>query len=284
MLVSNWEIAKEIFTTHDVNVSYRPKYLAAKILGHNYASFTFAPYGPYWRGIRKIISLELFSSSRLEKFKYVREFELENSIKNILDLWREKRDVDGKVLVEMKNWFWELNMNTVLRMVAGKRYTRAMDGEDEGEMKKRRVIMREWFHYLGQFVMGDALPFLGWLDIGGYEKTMKRVASDIDSMVGKWLDEHRQQKTSGDITDVKDFIDVMLQVIKADDLAEYDVDTVIKATCTMLHVVLATLLQNFEMSTANDAQVDMTESPGLTNAKATPLEVLFVPRLHETQD
>ncbi|PWA46397.1 flavone 6-hydroxylase [Artemisia annua] len=266
MLVSNWEIAKEIFTTHDVIVSYRPKYLAAKILGHNYASFTFAPYGLYWRGIRKIISLELFSSSRLEKLKHVRVNELENSIKNILNLCREKRDGDAKVLVEMKNWFWELNMNTMLRMVAGKRYTRAMDGEDEEEMNKHREVMREWFQYLGQFVVGDALPFLGWLDIGGYEKTMKRVARELDSMVEKWLEEHRQKRYSSDNMEVKDFIDVMIQVIEAGDLAEYDAETTIKATCTM--------------STPGDAGVDMTESPGVTNAMVSPLEVLFAPRLH----
>ena len=50
----------------------------------------------------------------------------------------------------------------------------------------------------------------------------------------------------------------------------------------LLHVVLATLLQNFEMSTPGDAPVDMTESPGVTNAMASPLEVLFAPRLHGT--
>ncbi|GKE32876.1 cytochrome P450 CYP82D47-like protein, partial [Tanacetum coccineum] len=42
----------------------------------------------------------------------------------------------------------------------------------------------------------------------------------------------------------------------------------------MLHMVLATLLQKFELSTPNGAQVDMTESAGLTNDKATALEVL----------
>ncbi|KAI8549779.1 hypothetical protein RHMOL_Rhmol06G0051800 [Rhododendron molle] len=47
----------------------------------------------------------------------------------------------------------------------------------------------------------------------------------------------------------------------------------------MLHFVLARLLQEFELSTPNDALVDMTGSAGLTNAKATPLEVLVAPRL-----
>ncbi|KAJ0587567.1 putative cytochrome P450 [Helianthus annuus] len=46
----------------------------------------------------------------------------------------------------------------------------------------------------------------------------------------------------------------------------------------MLHMVLATLLQNFHISTQNSAPVDMSAINGLTNAKATPLEVLVSPR------
>ncbi|KAI3776926.1 hypothetical protein L1987_46717 [Smallanthus sonchifolius] len=48
----------------------------------------------------------------------------------------------------------------------------------------------------------------------------------------------------------------------------------------MLHIVLATLLQNFEMSSPNGAPVDMTASVGLTNGKASPLEVLVSPRFN----
>jgi cytochrome P450 len=50
----------------------------------------------------------------------------------------------------------------------------------------------------------------------------------------------------------------------------------------MLHFVLARILQGFELSTPNNALVDMTESAGLTNAKAAPLEVLVAPRLAPT--
>nr|XP_043637445.1 cytochrome P450 CYP82D47-like [Erigeron canadensis] len=428
LVVSSSDIAKEIFTTHDVIVSNRPKYLAAKIMGLNYASFSFTPYGPYWRGIRKIVSLEVLSSSRLEKLKYVRDFELENSIKSIYELWKEKRDGKGKVLVEMRKWFWDLSMNIMLRIVAGKRYTGGVDSE----------LLRQWFHYTGRFVLADAFPFLGWLDLGGVEKSMKRVAFELDSMVTIWLDEHRKRRaSSSESTKENDFIDVMMLALEDQKLEGYDADTAIKATsmtlimggvdtitvmltwilslllnnrrtlklaideldaqvgkrrqvdesdiqnlvylqaiiketlrlypaaflggprafsedCTvagyhvpkgtwlliniwklhrdpniwsdpndfkperfltpnhrdvdvkgadfelipfgagrrscpgigfslqMLPIILATLLQNFEMSTINDEPVDMTASVGMTNAKATPLEVLVSPRLSQT--
>ncbi|KVH98336.1 hypothetical protein Ccrd_023410 [Cynara cardunculus var. scolymus] len=406
LVVSSWEIAKEIFTTHDVIVSNRPKYLAAKVLGHNYASFSFAPYGPYWREIRKIVSMELLSSSRLEKLKFIQVFELENSINNMLELWREKRDANGKALVEMKTWFGDLTMNTVLRMVAGKRYaaTDRYDDEDWEEMKRRREVMREWFLHVGRFVVADTLPFLGWLDLGGHEKTMKRVATELDSMLENWLDEHRRKRASDATLPEKDFMDVMMSVVEADVSPDYNAETIIKANCMaqqeiemhigkdrqvnesdiknlvylqavvkealrlypaallggprafsenctvagyhvpkgtwllinmwklhrdpkiwsdplefrperfltpdhkdvdvkggdfelipfgagrrscpaigfglqMSHMVVATLLHNFDMWTPNGEPVDMTPTAGMTNAKATPFDVVFVPRL-----
>ncbi|PON99152.1 Cytochrome P450, E-class, group I [Trema orientale] len=47
----------------------------------------------------------------------------------------------------------------------------------------------------------------------------------------------------------------------------------------VLHLTLARLLQGFEFKNPLDGPIDMTESPGLTIPKATPLEVLLTPRL-----
>ncbi|KAH6755794.1 cytochrome P450, partial [Perilla frutescens var. hirtella] len=47
----------------------------------------------------------------------------------------------------------------------------------------------------------------------------------------------------------------------------------------MLHLMLASLLQAFDLSTVSNEKIDMTESAGLTNIKATPLDVLVSPRL-----
>ncbi|KAJ0039815.1 hypothetical protein Pint_28162 [Pistacia integerrima] len=47
----------------------------------------------------------------------------------------------------------------------------------------------------------------------------------------------------------------------------------------VVHLTLASLLQSFGVMKPSNGAVDMTESPGLTNIKATPLEVLLTPRL-----
>ncbi|TXG52938.1 hypothetical protein EZV62_022107 [Acer yangbiense] len=47
----------------------------------------------------------------------------------------------------------------------------------------------------------------------------------------------------------------------------------------VLHLTLARLLHAFELGTVSDTIVDMSEGPGLTVPKATPLEVIVTPRL-----
>lgn len=47
----------------------------------------------------------------------------------------------------------------------------------------------------------------------------------------------------------------------------------------VVHLTLATLLHSFNVASPLNQVVDMTESTGLTNLKATPLEVVITPRL-----
>ncbi|GMN35375.1 hypothetical protein TIFTF001_005256 [Ficus carica] len=47
----------------------------------------------------------------------------------------------------------------------------------------------------------------------------------------------------------------------------------------VMQLALAALLHGFEIETTSDEPVDMRETVGLTNLKATPLDVLITPRL-----
>lgn len=233
LVVSSWEVAKELFTKYDVDISSRPKLTVGDLLGYNYANFGFSPYDAYWREMRKITALELLSNRRLELVKHIRAAEIEDGIKEIYKLWTKKKNESNSTLLEMKKWFGDLNLNVILRMIAGKRYFGARAESDEIEVRRCRKAMREFFHLAGIFVVRDALPFLGWLDIGGYEKAMKKTAKELDSVVEEWIEEHRQKRKPGNEAAAigeQDFMDVLLSVLDGVELSNFDVDTVIKAT------------------------------------------------------
>nr|GLL48306.1 cytochrome P450 CYP82D47-like [Ipomoea trifida] len=235
LVVSDWKLAKELSTVHDVHISSRPRFRAAKNMGYNYIMFGFSPYGPYWREIRKLTSLELLSHRRLEQLKHIRVSEVDTSIKELYKLWSEKNkdsEHSGRVLVEMKKWFADLTLNVVLQMLAGKRYFGTATVSDENEGRRCQRVLRDVVKFLGAFVPADALPFLGWFDIGGIEKSMKEVAKEMDSLMDEWIQEHRLKKEARG--DEKDFIGGMLSRIEGMDLNGCDTDTIIKSTCLNL--------------------------------------------------
>lgn len=240
VVVSSWKLAKQIFTTYDVAVSSRPKFIAANYLSYDYAMFGFSPYGAYWRELRKLTNVELLSARRLELLKHVRVSEINTSINQLYKICEAGTNDGVSATVEMKQWIYDLSLNVVFRMVAGKRYFGALDDDDnkKEESRKCQKVMRDFFHLLGIFVVADAIPCLRWLDIGGYEAKMKQTGEEMDRLVGDWLKEHRKIKKSGDL----DFMDVMISLIDSAVLTDYDADTIIKSTC-MVHIYFIYLTQ-----------------------------------------
>ncbi|XP_065620809.1 cytochrome P450 82A3-like [Quercus suber] len=184
LVLSSWEMAKE-FTTNDLAVSSRPKLVATKHLCYNYAMFGFAPYGPYWRELCKITTLEILTNSRLEKLSHIRVSEIENNIKDLYKLWIKKNHMSGLILVELKQLFGDMNLNVILRMIARKRYFGTSDGVNEEEARCCQKALGDFFHLLGLFVVLDAVPYLGWLDLGGQEKAMKKEVPQIPCLTSE---------------------------------------------------------------------------------------------------
>ncbi|RVX14941.1 Cytochrome P450 82A3 [Vitis vinifera] len=234
VVVSSWEMAKECFTTHDLALASRPELVAAKYLGYNYAMFAFSPHGAYWREVRKIATLELLSNRRLELLKNVRISEVETCMKELYELWAKKKSEAGVVLVDMKQWFGHLSLNVILKMVVGKRYFGYAAESKEKETQQFQKAIREFFRLMGLFVVSDAIPFLGWLDVGGHVKAMKKTAKELDGITQEWLEEHRRRKDSGEADGDQDFMDVMLSILGGRDTTDYDADTINKATALIL--------------------------------------------------
>ncbi|XP_024029892.1 cytochrome P450 71D9 isoform X2 [Morus notabilis] len=78
LVVSSTEYAKEVMRTHDVIFASRPRSLFAQILLYDCTDVAFAPYGEYWRQLRKICMQELLSTTRVESFRPIREEEMFN--------------------------------------------------------------------------------------------------------------------------------------------------------------------------------------------------------------
>ncbi|CAM8937287.1 unnamed protein product [Rhodiola kirilowii] len=83
IIVSSPEIAKEVTTTHDINFARRPLQLSGKILTYGWTDIAFAPYGTYWRQLRKLCVTEVLSAKRVQTYRSIREEEVGNLVREI---------------------------------------------------------------------------------------------------------------------------------------------------------------------------------------------------------
>nr|GEY59443.1 cytochrome P450 CYP82D47-like [Tanacetum cinerariifolium] len=229
LVVSNSEVAKECLTTNDKVFASRPKAMATELMGYNYANFALS-HGPYWREIRKIVVLELVSQHRLRMLARVRVSEVK---KFIIDMYRTcntNKGSPGKVKIDMKKWFGDLTVNIVERILFGDCFSSI---EQNDQFKKD---IRRFNELLGAFIPSDVIPGLRWLDLGGYEKMMKKTAKDIDVVIDGWLEEHKKIDSTQHIDGCKDqvFMATLLCLVKEkikEDLYGFSIDAIVKATC-----------------------------------------------------
>nr|QNN89154.1 cytochrome P450 [Achyranthes bidentata] len=235
MVISSAEIAKECLGGNNDKVFLnRPNKIFVHHLAYDSAMLGFSQYGQYWREIRKITTVELLSNHRIELLKNVRISEVRSSSMKILSVL----STAGSEPVDMKQWFNDISMNTIVRLISGKSLKEYYQGEKYNECAK---ALRDFFELAGAFVPGDVFPGLRWLDIGGFEKRMKKVGKLIDEMAEEWLEEHKRRRKGKEMDEKLDFMDVMLDIFERGDEkpSKFDADTVIKATCMAMILAAA---------------------------------------------
>ncbi|CAI0398368.1 unnamed protein product [Linum tenue] len=94
IVISTPEAAQQVMKTHDLEFASRPSLLAPNVLFNGCKDIAFAPYGEYWRQMRKIGVLELFSGKRVQSFRRVREEEVSNLVDSIALLAETGEAVD----------------------------------------------------------------------------------------------------------------------------------------------------------------------------------------------
>ncbi|XP_019155006.1 PREDICTED: cytochrome P450 81E8-like [Ipomoea nil] len=192
VVVSSPSAVEECFTKNDVVLADRPRSTASNYLSYNYTTLISSPYGDHWRNLRRICALEIFSTSRLNSFKSVRQDEVKILLQKLVQTSRH-----GFGTVDLKSKFSELSFNIILRMTSGKRYF-GVD-EDDKEAMEFRELIKEAFMSGGEVL--DSLPFLRWIGYKNVEKNMKKLSERLDSFLQGLVDEHRHDKSRNSMID-----------------------------------------------------------------------------------
>ncbi|CAI0431267.1 unnamed protein product [Linum tenue] len=246
VVVSDFESMKDCFVKNDRALAARPPSTQGKILGKNFAVFGFASYGEYWRNVKKLIITEIMSLPRIRALRHVQVSEVDVLVKIIRDLHLQcSQQADHQVVV-ISDWLQNFVLNIITRMVAGKKYFEDLADSvglqaDAGGRPVGELI-REFMDVNGSLVLSDLIPILGWIDIKGMKKAMRRISKELDVIVDGWIDEHKVKRNKlGDNLVPEDFIDVMLSVVddNFDPSSNHNKDTIIKSTAMAVIIAAA---------------------------------------------
>ncbi|KAM0007366.1 putative isoflavone 2'-hydroxylase [Helianthus debilis subsp. tardiflorus] len=220
LLISSPSAAEECFTTNDIIFANRPRLLFGKIIGNNYTSFGWASYGEHWRNLRRIASLEILSTRRINEFYDTRVDEGRLLIRKLMSNSSPTR-------VNLRSVFYELTLNMMMRMISGKRYFGGDIPALEEEGERFREMMDDSFLLSGAANVGDYLPVWSWLGVNRLEKKLIVLQEKLDGFFQRLIEQLRTSKGEMKNTKKKTMIDVLLSLQESD--PEYYTDQIIRS-------------------------------------------------------
>ncbi|KAI9116467.1 hypothetical protein K1719_012634 [Acacia pycnantha] len=201
IIVSSPEYAKEITKTHDLIFANRPRLLASDIFGYNSTDIVFSPYGNYWRQLRKIGTLELFSAKRVQSFRRIREEEVSALVRNISE--HEGSDIN------LSKKIFTLTNSIVARVAFGKKTKNiGLILENMGKQVKLSSGLS----------ISDFYPSLQFISvITGTRARMMKLHKDGDKVFDDIIREHKEKKVNDVGAVEEDLVDVLLKIQKDND-------------------------------------------------------------------
>ncbi|XP_019152629.1 PREDICTED: cytochrome P450 76A2-like [Ipomoea nil] len=194
--------ATELFKNHDV--SFADRKIRDVNWAYNYAdaSLALAPYGAFWRVLRRICSAEMFTGRKMNDTAAIRR----KSVDDML-MWIEKEAIAaGRGGVEVARFAFLASFNMLGNIVMS-RDLADPDAEITSEFFNAMTRIMEWS---GRPNISDIFPCLRLLDLQGLRRKMARDLRITMGIASSFLKE-RMKEGADDTENLKDFLSVLLE-------------------------------------------------------------------------
>lgn len=184
VIVTSPEMAKMVMKTHDIKFAFRPQSICSRIISYDSRNIVFAPFGDYWRHMRKICTLELLSPKRVLSFRPIREQEMMNFNKFILSNYGNSINLTEKIMSTM--------FSIISRSAIGGKLP-------ADEMKLFISLIKDCANFASGFNAADFFPSATVIhSISNVKPKVEAVHNEIDRILGSVILEHElsMEKTS----------------------------------------------------------------------------------------
>ncbi|XP_019231575.1 PREDICTED: cytochrome P450 93A3-like [Nicotiana attenuata] len=204
VVASSPKIVKQFLKNNEIIFSNRPKISNIDYLTYH-QDFSFAPYGPYWKFMKKLCISKLLGGQTLHLLLPFRRDEIKRLIKVL------SRNAAVGNEVNIRGEITTMTNNVITRMLMSKGCC-----ENEHEAEKVRKMILEMAKLSGKFNLSDIFWFFKKWDLQGFGKKLKGVRDKFDEIMDSIIEEHqeirrkRQKMNDGDQEVAKDLLEILL--------------------------------------------------------------------------
>ncbi|KAG2288124.1 hypothetical protein Bca4012_031003 [Brassica carinata] len=212
IVTCNPDVAKEILNSPVF--ADRPVKESAYSLMFNRA-IGFAPYGVYWRTLRRIASYHLFSPKQIKRSETQRRV-----IANQMVTCLAKQSSSNEGLCYARDLIKTASLNNIMCSVFGKEYELEHEHDEVNEL---RGLVEEGYDLLGTLNWTDHLPWLSEFDPQRIRSRCSSLVPKVNRFVNRIISDHRDQTRDSP----SDFVDVLLSLDGPDKLSDLDMVAVL---------------------------------------------------------
>nr|AZU97075.1 cytochrome P450 [Arnebia euchroma] len=262
MMILNAKAAAEFFKNHDI--SFADRNIVETMRSHNYneSSLVLAPYGSFWRMLRRLCTVEMFTQKKINETEHVRRKCIDDMLLWIEDEANNIKEEGGGIQVTRFIFLAGFNMvgNLMLsRNLVDPKSKKASD------FYTAMMGVSEW---TGKPNISDLFGFVKPFDLQGLKRKIDRDMGKALEIASAFVKERMNGQKEGQ-EKKKDFLDVLIEFEgngkdEPDKLSEHDINVFIleiflagsETTSSSAEWVLTELLRHPEEMTKVQAEID----------------------------
>ncbi|KAJ7971481.1 Cytochrome P450 family protein [Quillaja saponaria] len=205
MVILSAKTATQFFKNHDQTFAERSITDVMRVRGYDKASLALAPYGSYWRVLRRLVTVDMIASKRVNDTAIVRRRCVDEML-----VWikKEAEKLEQGHGIEVARFVFLMSFNLLGNLIL----SRNLFSPESKEASEFFTTMMSFLQWSGHPNVVDLFPWLRWLDPQGLRSKMERDMGKALDVVSKFVkDRLEEQKVEGHDQKSKDFLDVLLE-------------------------------------------------------------------------
>ncbi|KAB5552128.1 hypothetical protein DKX38_009439 [Salix brachista] len=203
MVVLSATAATELFKNHDLSFANRTITETMRAHGYDQGSLALAPYGSYWRVLRRLVTVDMIVTKRINETTSIRRKCVDDMLQ-----WIEEESCKGGrgAGIHVSRFVFLMTFNLLGNLLLSRDL---LDPESKAgsDFFDAMMGLMEWS---GHANLADFFPWLRRLDLQGLRKKMERDLGKAMEIASKFVKERvEDKKVTNDSR--KDFLDVLLE-------------------------------------------------------------------------